>query len=443
MTDIQHQDNSPTPAEDRSAYTNMETPKRIGLSLFLLVFGVFGVWAAIAPLDGAAFAPGSVTVKSYSQVVQHLEGGIIREIRAQDGDRVAAGEPLLIIDDTQALAQLGMARAQFIALATRDARLSAERDQLGQVSYPASIQLNGLDAGAEMAAQTEIFRARRAALDGSVEVLEQREHQLRSKLTGLAAQKAAKEELSSSYGDELDDVSELLSQGFSNKTRLRELERNFTRLKGEAAELSAAISSTEVEIGEARLQILQLQREFHNEVVNQLSETQTALTDINERINALGDIVKRTVVRAPVAGIVNGLRFHTEGGVISPGNPIAEIVPQSVDLIVTARVSPNDIDRVSLGQDASIRFSTFGSSVPTIFGRILTLSANSLSDEATGIAYYEARVEVTEEGLASLGDLVLLPGMPADVFIATGSRTLLQYLFKPFSNAIARSLIED
>jgi epimerase transport system membrane fusion protein len=294
-----------------------------------------------------------------------------------------------------------------------------------------------------MAAQTEIFRARRAALDGSVEVLEQRERQLRSKLTGLAAQKSAKEELSSSYGDELDDVSELLSQGFSNKTRLRELERNFTRLKGEAGELSAAISSTEVEIGEARLQILQLQREFHNEVVNQLSETQTALTDINERINALGDIVKRTVVRAPVAGIVNGLRFHTEGGVISPGNPIAEIVPQSVDLIVTARVSPNDIDRVSLGQDATIRFSTFGSSVPTIFGRVLNLSANSLSDEATGTAYYEARVEVTEEGLASLGDLVLLPGMPADVFIATGSRTLLQYLFKPFSNAIARSLIED
>ncbi len=443
MTDIQHQDNSPTPAEDRSVYTSMETPRRIGLSLFLLVFGVFGVWAAIAPLDGAAYAPGSVTVKSYSQVVQHLEGGIIREIRAQDGDRVAAGEPLLIIDDTQALAQLGMARARFIALATRDARLSAERDQLGQVSYPASIQLNGLDAGSEMAAQTEIFRARRAALDGSVEVLEQREHQLRSKLTGLAAQKSAKEELSSSYGDELDDVSELLSQGFSNKTRLRELERNFTRLKGEAAELSAAISSTEVEIGEARLQILQLQREFHNEVVNQLSETQTALTDVNERINALGDIVKRTVVRAPVAGIVNGLRFHTEGGVISPGNPIAEIVPQSVDLIVTARVSPNDIDRVSLGQDASIRFSTFGSSVPTILGRVLNLSANSLSDEATGIAYYEARVEVTEEGLASLGDLVLLPGMPADVFIATGSRTLLQYLFKPFSNAIARSLIED
>ena len=140
----------------------------------MLVFGVFGVWAAVAPLDGAAYAPGSVTVKSYSQVVQHLEGGIIREIRAQDGDRVAAGEPLLIIDDTQALAQLGMARARFIALATRDARLSAERDQLGQVSYPASIQLNGLDAGSEMAAQTEIFRARRAALDGSVEVLEQR-----------------------------------------------------------------------------------------------------------------------------------------------------------------------------------------------------------------------------------------------------------------------------
>ena len=225
--------------------------------------------------------------------------------------------------------------------------------------------------------------------------------------------------------------------------RLRELQRNVASLEGEAAELTANIAATEVQIGEARLQILQQAREFHNEVVNELGEVQTSLKDVDERITALQDVVSRTVVRAPVDGIVNGMQFHTIGGVIRPGTPIADIVPQGEDLIVEAKVQPIDIDRVALDQEATIRFSTFGSSVPTIYGTVINLSADSFVDEATRASFYLARIEVNPEGMEELGDLVLMPGMPAEVFIATGSRTFLQYVIKPFSNALARSFNED
>ena len=423
--------------------TNMEVPKRVGLTVLFLVFGVFGVWSAVAPLDGAARAPGTVMVKSYSQVVQHLEGGIISEIMVRDGDRVTAGEPLLTIDNTQAQAQLEIANAQFIGLKAREARLMAERDKLDHVSYPTVLDsgINGVRQ--EIEAQDEIFRSQKAALEGSVDVLEQRIEQLQSKLIGLAALKASKEELAASFSEELADVEALLSQGFSDKQKLRELERAVATLEGEAAELSANISSTEVQIGETRLQIIQTEHEFHNDVVNQLGETQTGLNDSNERVDALGDIVRRTVVRAPVAGIVTGMQFHSVNGVIGPGTPIASIVPQNEELIVEAQVSPNDIDRVALGMEATIRFSAFGSSVPTITGKLINLSADRLVDEQTGMPYYQSQIEVTEEGRTDLGNLVLLPGMPAEVFITTGSRTFLQYLFKPFTNALARTFIED
>lgn len=421
----------------------MESPKRIGLLIFFLVFGVFGVWAAVAPIDGAANAPGTVIVRSNRQVVQHLEGGIVQQILVRSGDLVAAGEPLLVLDNTQSLAQLQMANAQFVALRALEARLIAERDGLTEVKFP--LELSALESNAmvEMASQEQIFRTRKSQLAGSIDVLEQRIEQLQSQLQGMRATRESKEELAASYAQELEDVRALLEEGFSDKNRLRELERNASTLRGEAAELTANISSTEMQIGETRLQIIQQEREFQNEVANRLSEVQTDIRDISERRNALSDVVSRTVVKAPVAGVVNGLQVHTEGGVIGPGSRIADIVPQSDELIVEARVSPIDIDRVMVGQDATIRFSAFSNSVPSIFGTVINVSADAFTDENTGASYYTARVEVTPEGRANLGDLALVPGMPAEVFIATGSRTFLQYLMKPISNALARSFRED
>ena len=430
-------------ATGERALASMGMPLRIGGALFVLVFGVFGIWAAVAPLDGAAHATGTVMVASYSKTVQHLEGGIVADIPVGNGDRVTAGQPLMILDDTQPLAQLEIVNGQCAALRVREARLIAERDGLAAVVFAADISGADPETRGETAAQKQIFLARRAARQASVEVLEQRMEQLRSKVTGLEALKQSKEMLAGSYADELEDTQALLKEGFSDKSRLRELQRAFATHAGEAADLIAQISSTQMQIGETRLEIIRLEREFQNEVVSELAETQTAIDDVTERIRAVEDVVTRTTIRSPVDGIVNGLQFHTLGGVISPGTRILDIVPQNEDLIVEARLSPNDIDRVALNQEATIRFSAFGRSVPTTFGRIVHLSADSFVDEATGYPYFLARIEVTHEGMEDLAGLQLVPGMPAEVFINTGSRTLLEYLLKPLSNSLARSFIED
>lgn len=423
--------------------TSMEKPRRFGLTLLVLVFGVFGVWATLAPLDGAAYGPGTVTVRSYKKIVQHLEGGIVAEIMARDGDLVEEGEPLLVLDDTQSKASLQIATSQLIALRTKEARLIAERNYLDTVTYPDSLQRSDSRVRQEIAAQNEIFEARKASNQGRREILEQRVTQLRNQIAGMQALRESKELLAASYKEELRDTQSLLDQGFSEKTRLRDVERNFASFSGQAAELTANIAATEVQMGEAQLQILQLDSEFLNEVVAELSEVQTSIQDIDERVTAIQDVVDRTTVVSPDSGYVNGMRVHTIGGVIAPGFPIAEIVPESDELIIEASINPNDIDRVSEGQEARIRFSAFGSSAPTIFGTVITLSADSVLDENTGMSYYRALVQVNKESTEGLGELALLPGMPAEVFINTGSRTMLQYLFKPFSNAISRSFNED
>jgi epimerase transport system membrane fusion protein len=424
--------------------TDLQSQKKAGMIVFILLFGFGGAWAALAPINGAALAPGVVMVRSYSKIVQHLEGGIINDIFVENGARVDAGDPILDLDNTQSLAQLEITNSQYIALKALENRLIAERDGLPNPAMQSDQMLSGARVEEEKQSQLEIFRARNSALEAGVAILEQRIEQLQSQISGLEGLQSSKELLSKSYQEELSDVQELLSQGFSDKNRLREIERNVAQLDGEVAELIANIASTEVQIGESRLQILQQEREFQNQVVTELAEVQTNLNDTIERITAIEDIVSRTVVRAPESGFVNGLQVHTIGGVITPGMRIVDIVPETDDLVIEAKVSPLDVDRIAIGQEATIRFSTFGNgTVPTIFGELKNLSADSLLDETTGASYYLARVEVSQESIGDLSDLTLMPGMPAEVFIATGSRTFLEYLFKPFSNAMARGLRED
>jgi epimerase transport system membrane fusion protein len=430
--------------QQKTLNTSMETPKRIGLSIFFLVFGVFGFWATFAPLDGAALASGVVTVESYKKVIQHLEGGIVAEILVRNGDVVSAGDPLLVLDDTQPLAQLEITNAMFVALKSREARLLAESSGAESITFAAALIQAGSDADAEMASERQIFLARKAARDGEVEVLQQREDQLASRVTGLEAVRTSKLELAASFSEELVDVQALLAEGFADKQRLRELQRSYSSFSGEAADLTANISTTQMQIGETRLQILQQDKNFLNEVVNELGEVRTKLKDTAERVVVLRDIVRRTSVTAPADGIINGMQIHTVGEIVRPGADIAEVVPQTDELIIEAKVAPTDIDRVTVGQEATISFSAFSSGlVPTIYGKVIGISADSLVDRTTGALYYLARVEVTPEGMRDMGDLVLVSGMPAEVFINTGTRTFLQYVFKPFTTALSRSFIED
>lgn len=424
--------------------TNDLPIRRIGYAVLFVTFGLFGSWAAFAPLNSAALASGVVTVKSYRKTVQHLEGGIVKAIYVRDGDQVAAGDVLLELDGTQALAELEMVRSQLIASVALDARLVAERDGLDTVDFQqdaTSADQRVLEAQQN---EAQVFQARRSARLGETGVLQKRVVQLDEQIRGINAVIAGKQKEAAFYEEEVGDLSALLKEGFVDKQRLREQQRNGVRLLSEIAELRSSIAGARLQIGETELQIMQLNKDFIAEVVTLQSEVQTKIFDLNERLAAVTERAQRLRVRAPEAGMVLGMQVHTVGGVIAPGTPLLDLVPASEDLVVEAQISPIDIDRIALGKLADVRFSAFNSATtPVIEGRLAQISADRLVNEQTGVPYYLGRIELTDKGRKALGDLTLVPGMPAEVLINTGERTLLNYLVQPATNAFARSLIED
>lgn len=418
--------------------------RRIGYLIVLVTFGLFGGWAAFAPLESAALAPGVVTVKSYRKTVQHLEGGIVRELRVHDGDQVTAGDVLLVLDNTQARSETEMMRSQLIAARELEARLVAERD--GAAEPAAVSDLDASDPRVREARDSEarIFQTRRNGLLGEIGLQEKAIRQIEEQIRGFRAIIASKQTLATSYQEEIVDLRALLAEGYVDKQRLREQERSLSRLQAEVAEHQSASARAQVQIGEAELKILQLKKTFATEVAGQLGETRTKIYDLRERLATVQDRDKRTEVLAPESGMVMGMTVHTLGGVVNPGTPLMDIVPANEELIVEAQLSPTDIDRIGVGQTVDIRFSAFKSSTtPVIEGKLLQVSADRLTNKESGTAYYLARVALTENGRKALGNLALVPGMPAEVLINTGARTLLQYLMQPASNAFARSLIED
>lgn len=431
---------------DASALSTNDTSIRnIGVLIVFVTFGIFGVWSVFAPMDSAALAPGVVVVKAYKKTIQHLDGGIVSKILTKEGAIVEEGQPLLILDDAQIKAQLEITLGQNITLAAQVARLIAERDQLNKIDFPALLNdATNTRAVEAKIAETNVFNSHKSTRDGQISVLNQRIGQIASKIKGLQGQIESKKQLVSSYADEIKDLKELLAEGFADKQRLRELERNHAVQTGDIAQFEAEIATNQMLMSETRLQILQIQKQFQQEVVSKLSEAQAQLNDAQQRVAANRDKLERVVIKAPASGMVLGLATHTENGVITPGRPILDIVPQGAELIIEAQVSPMDIDRVMVGLQAEIRFSAFKQSqTPKMEGKVISLSPDRITDERNGSAYYLAKVEVTPKSLKNLGDLQLLPGMPAEVLINTGERTLFRYLVQPASNFFARSFIED
>lgn len=435
----------PKKEADVSLVTNDMPIRAIGMVVLFSTVGVLGTWSYLAPIASSAAAPGFVAVKSHSKTVQHLDGGIVKEILVKDGSLVKEDDVLIILDGTDIKAQLEILRGQQITLSAQVARLTAERDHSGQVIYPKDLQnLNDPRIIEARQSEDQVFRARKNAHDGEVSVLNQRINQLNSRIQGLQGQKSSKQHLNTSYTEEAKDLRELLAEGFADKQRLRDMERSLTATTGEIASLSAEIASSEMQIGETRLQILQLEKQFQEEVAAKLSEAQAQLYDVNQRYTATNDRVNRIEIKAPAAGRVMGMTVYNMGSVITPGRPILDIVPQGEELVVSARVSPMDIDRVHEGLTAEVRFSAFKQALtPKTVGTVINLSADRITDERTGQPYYEAKIELTPESYVKLGNLELLPGMPADVLINTGERTVFEYLMQPITNAWSRALIED
>jgi epimerase transport system membrane fusion protein len=419
--------------------------RNIGVIVLICTFGILGGWGYFAPLDSSALAPGTVSVKSFRKTIQHLDGGIVGELLVKDGDVVQEGDVLIRLDDTEVKAQLEILRGEYISLSARVARLTAERDQKSRISYPDYLQDKN-DSHMVDAKQVEeqIFLAKKNAHEGEMAVLKQRISQLSSRITGLTGQRASKQRLMASYSDEIHDLRELLAEGFADKQRLREMERAYEAADGEIASLVSEIASDEVQIGETKLQILQVEKQFQKEVAAELGEAQAKLYDVTQRLTATRDKVVRTEIKSPSAGRVLGLTLHNTGSVVSPGKPILDIVPQQEELVITAHVSPMDIDRVKEGLVAQVRFSAFKQALtPKMEGKVVNLSADKLTDERTGTSYYQAEIELTPESYQKMDGIELLPGMPAEVLINTGQRTVVEYLLQPITNALSRAFIED
>nr|WP_281719775.1 HlyD family type I secretion periplasmic adaptor subunit [Nitrosomonas nitrosa] len=427
--------------------------RRQGFALVLVVFGGFGAWASLAPLNSAALAPGVITVEHYRKTVQHLEGGIIRTIDVHDGDSVQQGQVVATLDDTQPRAELEVLRGQFYIRVAQEARLAAQRDGLMAVHYPQELLAHRDDPRVQeaMRLQDQTLTVRKAANDGASAVYRRQIEQLRAKVQGLQAQKLSQDRLINSYRGELADFTRLLKEGFTEKQKVEEMDRLLAQSEGRRGELLSDIAASKLQIAEIELKILQLHQDLQREVAKELSDVEDELFQLREKLRSLESMVNRSVIKAPVSGMVLGLAVHTLGAVIPPGGRLLDIVPQDQKLIIEARVAPIDIDRVKVGQVAEIRFSAFKTrDLPTIEGTLVSVSADRLvadHKENTGgeTGYYLARVEVSTDGLQALSaaDLELVPGMPAEVLINTGARTLVQYLMKPLTDTFKRSFIED
>lgn len=425
---------------------SVKRPLRIGLVVCLLFFGIGGIWVSCAPIQGATHGTAIVKVKDNRKTVQHLEGGIVHEMYVREGDWVKAGDPLVKLDDTQARAQLDMTMGQYYSAKAEESRLLAERIDADFMTVP-PILLESLDTRAKESVQAHqnLFKARRSSRSGQREVLEQRIEQLGAKAAGVSSLKGGKQSLIESFNTEIKDYQELLEEGYSDRTRLRDMERQVARLESEVAEQDANLAGIKIQAGETELEIIQLERDFQTAVADDLEDVQTEVFDQEERIRALSDRLRRTEIISPVTGRVLGMNVHTIGGVVRPGEPILDVVPAGKLLQLSAQIKPADIDRVHIGQKAEIRFEGFSRrSTPVIEGKLTGISADILKDEYSGQNHYMGTVIITEHGYEMLNrlELELLPGMPASVLIHTGIRTPLQYLLSPIYNSASRAMIE-
>ena len=420
-------------------------PIRIGAVIIFVTFGVFGVWASVAPIDSAAVAPGIVAVESNRRSIQHLEGGIVRDILVEDGATVKSGDVLVRLEDTRARAQLNIMQSDLDAGLAQEARLISERDNLKDPVFPKEV----LDHAAEthddsiINGQTNLFRARMTSISGQKLILEQRVEQYKEQIVGLRALQKSKEVQLATIQDELHGLSGLLDSGYVTKSRVLALQREEARLQGETGDHIASIARAEQGIGEARLQGFQLDKQHQEEVAKELREVQNRIVEAREKVIAANDVVRRIDLTAPVNGTVMNLAAHTKGGVVGPGAVIMEIVPDNDTLVLDVQISPLDIDTVHVGDQAAIHISAVDNRLtPVIYGTLDTISADRITDQRSGNAYYKGRVVITQDQLDRLGEHKLHSGQTVEAMIKRGEQSVLRYLMKPLVDSLTHSFKE-
>lgn len=416
-----------------------------GMSLIALFGGTIGLWAATSTLSGAVMAGGQFVVDTSVKKVQHSTGGIVGELKVKEGDRVSQGDLLVRLDETVTRANLQVVSKQLDEYLGRQARLEAERDGASEVPTPVefSNRLNDPAVQKIMSSERTLFTARRASREAQKDQLRKRITQSRDEITGLKAQQNAKTREAELIVDELKGVRDLYQKNLVPITRLNALERDGASIEGQRGQLIAAVAQAESRIAETEFQIIQIDEQMLAEAVQELREIQGKVAEYTERRVAAEDQLKRIDIRAPSDGFVHQLNVHTIGGVISPAEPVMNIVPMNDKLELEAKVLPNEIDQVKLGQKATVKVHAANARmIPDLHGSVSRISADVSRDQQTGQTFYTIRVELPQDEIKKLGQLHLIAGMQAEVFVEVNQRTPFEYFFKPMQEQIARAFRE-
>lgn len=409
----------------------------------VLLLGAGLAATSFIPISGAVVTTGTVSVEGDYKSVQHLEGGIVAKILVKNGDSVKEGDVLVRLDDTQSHASLTATSSKVADLTIQEARLIAERDRQDHFDAPSGFDLTLPEVAKTLAAQTALFTARRTAHLGQQKVVQEKLGQAESEIRSNESQIAARMKERDLNARELASVLPLFEKGFVNQQRVGPLQREAVRLDGEVSTLKSDTNKVKSVRAEMEARLAQTSKDYTQAAAEELQKIQASLSEQTESKKALTDKLARTEIKAPVAGIVHALAIHTDGGVIQPGSTVLQIVPQSNRLTVQARVTPHDIDKVHTGQVATVRFSSFDShTTPRLQGKVNSTSAAEIVDKE-GKSYFTAEIEVPASELAKLErDQTLLPGMPAEVYLATHPRVILSYFLKPLTDMMARAFRE-
>lgn len=439
----------------RGVPLSAKRPIFTGLAILVVWLGFFGVWAGVAPLNSAVVASGTFVATGQNKLVQHFEGGIIREIAVKDGDVVEADQVLVRMDDTAAKSKLRRLELKKYRLLAMKARLQAEMSASETIETPAAFSESERDPEikAILERQRAELRARRASLVSEESVLVKQIAGLEESIRGYQAQVQSTQERIALFAEELKDKNSLLGQQLVRKSDVLALRRSEASLGGELGEYLGRIADSKERIAQANERIAQLHAAAFRDAIKELRETEADLDDVEEQIRAARDVVDRVEVRSPVRGVVVKKNFHTPGGVVAPGAVILELLPIGEERIIEAHVNPKDISHVSIGQEALVRLSALNQRITPMVGASVTyVSADTLSEQEkpetrsdgnTRREFYVVRVRLDQDDiLRRMPDFIPTPGMPADVYIKTGERTFFEYIMKPVLDSFSRAFRE-
>jgi HlyD family secretion protein len=434
---------APTSASPRGRLRGINWAGNLLVTCFVLGLGI---WSSLAPLESAAIASGVVESESSRKTIQHLEGGIVREILVSDGDAVRTGQVLIWLDDTRSRAEVQSLQGQLWDAMAREARLQAEQQGHEQVSFPARMETarnENMSAAAVLTAQLNIFETRRQVFHSQVAVIREKRLQVDKEILGLKAQETSVAQRVEIAREELDMVTTLVNKGLERRPRLLNLEREVADLQGRRGEIAAHISRAEQVINESQATHLKLESDRQYEIAQSLREAQSQVFQLGERLRTAEDQLSRTEVKAPEDGVITDLRIHTPGGVIAAGAPLMDLVPRQDRLIVTARIKPEDIDVVHPGLNADVHLLPYNQRrVPRLKGVVTHVSADRLVDKRTEQPYYATKIRVQDLRIVD-NDIRIIPGMPAQVFITTGRGTVALYALRPLLDSFHSAFSED